>query len=307
MARFSCVIVVPWICSFGISSQPASADTIDVFPMQLGNSYLYSFEQLSSSWDYGYLEFHRDSGTVRCSIMDSTSTTDTSVTWMLREQWEGIRWIFTSQGVDTMYAFSDSIFLRLLELTAGYHELQCSSSVWRFPVLFLSGISYPVFRYADSTHLTLSFHSSSCFCCVGSNFDSLWFSNDSGLVRRSNDYCVDYDESGSESRSSFNLLSLTIVSVEQPPLLPLPLRLYENYPNPFNPRTTIRFSLPRSGEVSLKIFNLLGEEVATLVSGRVDAGTHAVQWDATGLPSGVYFYRLQAGDFTETRKLVLVK
>lgn len=83
--------------------------------------------------------------------------------------------------------------------------------------------------------------------------------------------------------------------------------LSQNHPNPFNPRTTIRFSIPRSAEVSLKIFNLLGEEVATLVSGNRDPGTHLVEWDATGQPSGVYFYRLQAGEFTEARKLVLLR
>ena len=92
-------------------------------------------------------------------------------------------------------------------------------------------------------------------------------------------------------------------------------KLFQNYPNPFNPRTSINFSLPRTSNVSLKIFNLLGEEVATLASGQMGAGNHAVKWDATGAPSGVYFYRLQArhadggqaGDFVETKKLLLLK
>jgi len=89
--------------------------------------------------------------------------------------------------------------------------------------------------------------------------------------------------------------------------IPAQFLLEQNYPNPFNPSTTITFSLPRSGEVRLRVFNLLGEEVATLFSGHKDAGTHTVQWDATGQPSGVYFYRLRAGDFTQTRKLVLLR
>jgi photosystem II stability/assembly factor-like uncharacterized protein len=88
---------------------------------------------------------------------------------------------------------------------------------------------------------------------------------------------------------------------------PTSFRLRQNYPNPFNPSTTIGFSLPRSGEVSLKIFNPLGEEVATLTSGHMDAGVHSIEWNATGQPSGVYFYRLQAGSCAETRKLVLVR
>ena len=99
----------------------------------------------------------------------------------------------------------------------------------------------------------------------------------------------------------------TITGIVENPTVPMMIQLYQNYPNPFNPTTTIGFSLPTSSDVSLKIFNLLGEEVATLVSGRVDAGTHAIQWDATVQASGVYFYRLRAGGFTETRKLVLMR
>jgi len=91
------------------------------------------------------------------------------------------------------------------------------------------------------------------------------------------------------------------------PPIPSEVWLHQNYPNPFNPTTTIRFSIPSSGEVSLKIFNLLGEEVTRLVSGQMDAGMHTVQWDATGQPSGVYFYRLRAGEFVETRKLILMR
>jgi hypothetical protein len=83
--------------------------------------------------------------------------------------------------------------------------------------------------------------------------------------------------------------------------------LAQNFPNPFNPVTTIRYSLPTGSEVSLKVFNPLGEEVATLVTGRQDAGPHTVSWDAAGQPSGLYFYRLQAGDFTQTKKLVLLR
>jgi len=84
-------------------------------------------------------------------------------------------------------------------------------------------------------------------------------------------------------------------------------RLDQNYPNPFNPSTSISFSLPQSGFVSLKVFSMLGQEVTTLVSKDLTAGAHQTTWDATGFPSGVYFYRLQAGSFTKTRKLVLLR
>jgi hypothetical protein len=83
--------------------------------------------------------------------------------------------------------------------------------------------------------------------------------------------------------------------------------LSQNYPNPFNPSTTIRFSLPHSEFVDLRIHNVLGEEVATLVSENVTAGTHEIEWNARGLPSAVYFYRLVAGAYTQTKKLILLK
>ncbi len=83
--------------------------------------------------------------------------------------------------------------------------------------------------------------------------------------------------------------------------------LYQNYPNPFNPATTIQFSLPQAGNVTLKIFNLLGEEVKSLVNEYQQAGNHSLQFKANNLASGIYFYRLQAGSFVETKKLVLIK
>ena len=83
--------------------------------------------------------------------------------------------------------------------------------------------------------------------------------------------------------------------------------LGNNYPNPFNPTTIIEYSLPVSSKVSLIIYNLRGQEVAKLVSGEMEAGYHKVTWDASNLSSGIYFYRLQAGDFVHTRKMVLLK
>jgi hypothetical protein len=81
----------------------------------------------------------------------------------------------------------------------------------------------------------------------------------------------------------------------------------QNYPNPFNPSTTIRFGLPERSHVLLTVFNTLGQQVATLVQGEQDAGYHEVRFDATGFSSGVYFYRLQAGNFLQTRKMALVR
>lgn len=82
--------------------------------------------------------------------------------------------------------------------------------------------------------------------------------------------------------------------------------LMQNFPNPFNPSTTIEYHLPKATDVSLKIYNLLGEEIAILQMGHFSAGKHSVQWNASGIASGVYLYRLQTSDFTATGKLVRV-
>ena len=88
---------------------------------------------------------------------------------------------------------------------------------------------------------------------------------------------------------------------------PKQFQLFQNYPNPFNPSTTIKYNLIESSNVILKIYNLGGQEVATLDNGFKLAGEHDINWQPKGLPSGIYFYRLQAGEFFETKKLILQK
>ena len=96
--------------------------------------------------------------------------------------------------------------------------------------------------------------------------------------------------------------------------IPTEYRLDQNYPNPFNPSTIIEFSLPETGNVMLKVFNVLGEEVAVLVNEELTAGWYKVEWRANGFASGMYIYRLQVnpsggsgGGYTATKKLMLVK
>jgi len=89
--------------------------------------------------------------------------------------------------------------------------------------------------------------------------------------------------------------------------LPIDYALSQNCPNPFNVSTVINFQLPVDGYVKLEVYNTLGQRVATLVDGRQGAGYKSVSWDASSVSSGLYFYRLSAGDYTETRRMLLVK
>ena len=83
--------------------------------------------------------------------------------------------------------------------------------------------------------------------------------------------------------------------------------LKQNYPNPFNPSTTIIYQIPQSSFVTLNIYDVLGNEIETLINEEKQTSTYEITWNAENLPSGVYFYQLKAGDFVETKKMVLMK
>jgi len=118
----------------------------------------------------------------------------------------------------------------------------------------------------------------------GGGFNYTWYLDDFRLVK--------VDETSSE-----------LVGSE----IPESLQLNQNYPNPFNPTTKIDFALPEASQVSLTVYNMLGQQVATLEDGFLSAGQHSVSFDASDLSSGIYLYRLQAGDQVMTRTLTLVK
>lgn len=90
-------------------------------------------------------------------------------------------------------------------------------------------------------------------------------------------------------------------------VIPNEFALFQNYPNPFNPTTMIQYGLPQARNVQLKVFDVLGREVAVLVDQRQEAGSYRAEFDASNLPNGTYFYRLLAGEFSQVKKLMLVK
>ncbi len=115
-----------------------------------------------------------------------------------------------------------------------------------------------------------------------------------------------YTKKGLSVYDTINVFNVT-TPVLPSPELPASYRLEQNYPNPFNPATHFSYQVPNRGLVTLKIYDMLGREVTTLVNEIKPAGTYNLSWNATGLATGVYFYQLRAGDFIETKKLVLVR
>ena len=161
----------------------------------------------------------------------------------------------------------------------------------------------PFFVGSDSLY-----HLSDSSLCINTGIDSLLMG---GLMR----YCPPDDYEGDQRPHPGTMPDIgadetDIISGIEPvstTTIPNDYNLYQNYPNPFNPSTTIEFALPAPGFVTLSIFNILGEKVATLVSEELTAGSYKYHWDATELTSGVYFYRIQTGLFVEIKKMLLLK
>ncbi len=109
-------------------------------------------------------------------------------------------------------------------------------------------------------------------------------------------------------RTDADFVSVVLTGVGNTPQgLPTNYAVSQNYPNPFNPTTMIQYALPRAGLVTLKVYNVLGQQVSTLVDDIREAGNYTVRFDASRLASGVYFYRLQSGSFSVVKKMALVK
>ena len=147
----------------------------------------------------------------------------------------------------------------------------------------------------------------------GSEFEKIGFIPGHGTSTETHSYSF-VDQSLTAGSYSYRLKQVDldgtyeyskVISVEV--ITPIEFELSQNYPNPFNPFTTIKFSLPEGSQVSLKIYNSLGQEIKTLVDRFMEAGVHTANFNAVGINSGMYFYRLDAGEFTQVRKMTLIK
>ena len=142
--------------------------------------------------------------------------------------------------------------------------------------------------------------------------DGIW---DSGLLSNGESYTYIFENEGvfpyyctvHPSMVDTVFVGAQVGVDEDLPSVPDRIELSQNYPNPFNARTVIAYSLPFDSHVKITVYNLLGQSVETLVNSDQAAGYHQVVWDAGDVPTGVYFYRIEAADFTATRKMLLAK
>jgi hypothetical protein len=135
-----------------------------------------------------------------------------------------------------------------------------------------------------------------------------YWSNKFGLVDLSDEEWGGYSLAGCVIDGvAYGDTSFYTVDVNEEKDLPFTFALQQNFPNPFNPNTTIVYSIPEVSYVELKVYDILGNEVATLVNGEKSAGNYEVEFNANSLPSGIYFYQLKADGFVELKKMVLIK
>lgn len=131
--------------------------------------------------------------------------------------------------------------------------------------------------------------------------------NNADLLDALNTTDKDSDSAWADSSMNHMVAVNKVVGVDDLNFIPTEYKLAQNYPNPFNPTTTISFNLKESGKVSLTVYNVLGKEVKKLVNGHMSAGEQHVKFNAAGLTSGVYIYKIESGSFIESKKMILMR
>ena len=210
------------------------------------------------------------------SIVDSAIIIDPPVLWVSNEIVNlGYTWEFYSYELDGHFAFSVESISEAVQVPAGTFN---DCILIRLIVIDTSG---------DTTQISNLYYAQGVGEVLNTG-SSTWYFGDYQLE------LVEYSVQ-------------TFIDGEGIIEIPDHFHLLQNYPNPFNQITTIMYGLPWDSKVTLRVFTTLGREVTILVDEHQEAGGYKVQFDATGLPSGIYFYNIQAGEFSQTRKLILLK
>ena len=283
----------------------------DFFPLAPGNYFTYQYQQHSYITDnVVVMQSSSDTGIVKFEVIDSTST-DSTIEWNIRETFTLSHSQFDFiANIDTSYiSVYDSVKL-LREYKQLNHIMYFNSltPIWYFPTRwdminvrggdvarYPSGDSlYVIFQqYSNNPYIArdslvfrvkrgLQFVNSSCSKATNSPLGDNW-----------NAVLIDSYVSGIEIKNNETAIR--------------ECALMQNYPNPFNPTTTISYQLPKSGQVTIKVYDVLGNEVKTLVDEYKPAGEYSVNFDAGKLSSGVYLYRITSGGYTSAKKMTLIK
>ncbi len=282
---------------------------VDVFPLSVGNQWV--FDHSSSNDDYLADFSSQISGITKLTVVDKTDEPE-STQWTMRQYRDlvGSTYYFFSGNRDT-FVIQDTSEFTLIELHADRHRLYRTGNEIEirqseFPFFYELTDSTMVYRYFPIDSAGVHTFSSSL---MDNTYPWLTFTfsfkQGIGPINVSSEsYLV-----GVSFGSNHVLRSSFITSVEAPAVKAFPSGyvLEQNYPNPFNPMTTIKFRTPARTLVSLKVYDILGQELETLFNGETEAGEYSVQWNAERFSSGVYIYALTTNGYTERKRMVLLR
>ena len=254
-------------------------------------------------------------------------STDNGLTWNKVKSPLDSAKVINDELTDTLSVISSS-FAKDSDLLVGMRAFNFHESPISTPFANGGGL-YHLWQNGEKWDIADSSFMGRSIFAFESNEKNIFMATDTGVFR-STDYGSTWDDISSGMKNIFvssifksdnYLYANTINGIWKRPLseitaiddeknggkIPNKFSLSQNYPNPFNPVTYINYSIPYSSDVSLKVYNLLGEEVATLFEGYRQAGNYEVVFDGSGFPSGVYFYRMKANNFGQFKKLILLK
>jgi hypothetical protein len=303
-SRWALYFFLPALLS--INPQSVFAQTHDVFPLKEGIQYEYDLSYSFYSVDQYLPSLYAETGSIRYVVLGFTLINDTALWDIERERNLIIQSTGRGPGLgDTTYAKVDTNYFVLRESLLGSHSLSLNPGtdyIWGgFPAL-AGNAGSAVSRYSDSTFATTVVMYNGWF----GGYDSIQQRENMGLYHR----FTGQSHSGAGNSVSMSMtatLRLLSPVTELHGQLSQRCTLCQNYPNPFNPTTTINYLLPIESHVSIEIFDALGRRITCLVDQIQTAGRKSVRWNPSDLPSGVYFCRMTAGGFADSKRMLLVR
>ncbi len=272
----------------------------EVFPLYIGWGGRYSYARHiswsnSSNNTSGTVD---DTGSVQYQVLDTLHASDSLRIWTVRQTEHIFHWEETYKNgglYDMTSGWRDTSFtIAVNEILTGFHEIRANGKIWSFPPGWTEG-RHRAFRYSPDSLFSIG---------VPGGRDLWSFDSRRGVFAR--DYHVTWV--GTDTTVTIRMLGMpTGVEVGATRSSVSEYRLFDNYPNPFNPKTGIRFEVLGVSDVKIAVYDLLGREVAVLVNERKQPGTYTAEFDASRLASGVYIYRMTSAGLVQSRKMLLIK